>query len=135
MCKHFFIYIFLGLFGYSVAAKADTSLMIERSVDSDIDLNFPNEDHIHPSNSDFKVVNYTLMSNELGERWAVVTLKNTASGNRIFEKKHLLALFANGDYIHPKTEKHAFEGKEIQTLTLFFGINKFPILKIYTQLN
>jgi hypothetical protein len=75
------------------------------------------------------------MSNDLGERWAVITLTNTSSGSRILEHEHLMALFADGKRKSSLAFKVSFEGQETQSVTVSFGENKFPILSISTDVS
>ena len=119
----------------AVVSRADRNdvLMLERTVDRNLILAFPNDDKITPKISDFEVINYVLMSNELGERWCVVTLKNNSSGNRIFENTQLMALFSDGNRKAPLHYKLSFKGRETQSITISFGVSKFPILTIYSS--
>lgn len=120
------------LIATSVTAQ-ESALTIDRAVTKNLQLSFPNDNNVKPKTSDFDVVNYVLMSNEEGERWAVVTLRNTASGSRSFEQGHLMALFANGSRRTPQEFKLNFSGDEVQSMTLNFGENNFPILAIYAS--
>lgn len=109
------------------------ALSIDRSISSDIEFQFPNDDNIYPDKSDFKVVNYVTMSNEYGQRKVTVTLQNTSTGDRIFVSDQIMALYANGHRSSPFEKKIRFKGKEIQTLTLSFSTSEFPILQVYTR--
>lgn len=121
-----------GLFLCSLAAQADETevLTVDRIISHDLALSFSNDRNEKAKSSDFNLVNYVLMSNELGERWAVITLKNLASGTRVLENEHLIALFANGTRKNPLEFKLNFEAGEVQSITVSFGENKFPILKV-----
>lgn len=110
-------------------------LNVDRSVSASMQLAFPNDSNIEPHRSDFAVLNYVLMSNDIGERFAVITLKNGASGNRGLEEKHLMALFADGTRRSPQTIKLNFSGDETQSITVTFGQSQFPILAIYSNYN
>lgn len=112
------------------AAAQDDVLMVDQSLGDDIELSFPNERNIQPRPSDFKVVNYVPMSSESGERWAIVTLKNTSSGSRIFESSYLIGLFADGERREPHPYKQTLQGNETVSVTLAFGRHKFPLLNI-----
>lgn len=112
--------------------ESDT-LIVDRAVSQTLDFSFPNDHNIKPKESDFEVLNYVLMSNETGERWSIVTLRNTSSGSRTFEQHHLMALSANGNRWSPSEHKLNFEGNETQSITVFFGEHKFPILNVYTS--
>lgn len=115
-----------------VFAKNDV-LTIENIVPHSVQLAFPNDKNIVPEVSDFKVDNIVLMSNEDGERYAVVTFTNMSSGSRTISKDHVMALLANGERIFPETLSHSFKGNESVSLTVSFGKNKFPILSVYTR--
>ena len=109
------------------------ALSIDKSVNHDLDFQFPNDNNIYPEVSDFEVVNYVTMSNEYGERKVTITLHNSSTGNRIFVSDQVMALYANGNRVTPYEEKISFKGKETQTITLTFNSSKFPILKVYTR--
>jgi len=125
----------LTLFGTtSLANNYDRdALTVDRVVDQDIELNFPNDNNIYPEVSDFEILNYVVMSNEYGERQVTVTLENSSSGNRIFVSDQIMALFANGKRVSPFEEKISFKGGETQTITLNFQNSKYPILRVYTR--
>ena len=122
----------LLLLSFSSNANETEVLTVDRVVSNNLELAFPNDKNIKPNSSDFELVNYVVMSNEVGERWAVVTLSNTSTGSRSLDQGHLMALFANGDRKSPQGVKDSFEGKETKSITVSFGESKFPILSIYT---
>ena len=109
------------------------ALTVDRVVDQNIEFNFPNDNNIYPEVSDFKILNYVVMSNEYVERQVTVTLENSSSGNRIFVSDQIMALFANGKRVSPFEEKISFKGGETQTITLNFRNSKYPILRVYTR--
>ncbi len=114
-------------------AETSENLMIDHTVPNSQSIEFPNDEKHFPEKSDFKIIHSIQMSNENGERWATLTLSNTSSGRRIFKPDHILATFANGDYRHPHTGEQPFEANETITLTLYFGKNKFPLIKVATR--
>jgi hypothetical protein len=116
----------------SLANEAEV-LTVDRVVSSNLELAFPNDKNLSAKPSDFELVNYVIMSNELGERWAVLTLTNTSAGNRTLEHDHLMALFADGERKNPLELKLNFAGRETQSITVSFGQSKFPILSISTR--
>ena len=125
-------YIVPILLVLSFTSFADDSkvLTIDRSVSSNVVLSFPNDQKIKPKANDFELDNYVLMSNEVGERWAVITLTNSSSGNRVLQQDHLMALLADGERKIPMEFKLNFEPSETQSITVSFGKSKFPILSI-----
>ncbi|AKE52315.1 hypothetical protein [Kangiella geojedonensis] len=127
----------LGTLLFASLTHANTydrdALTIDKSVNQDLEFQFPNDNNIYPEVSDFEVVNYVTMSNEYGERKVTITLHNSSTGNRIFVSDQVMALYANGKRVTPYEEKVSFKGKETQTLTLTFNSSKYPILKVYTR--
>jgi hypothetical protein len=123
----------LALMPWLSQAEAIEVLTIDRSISKSIQLSFPNDNNIKPKKGDFEIINYVLMSNEVGERWSVITLTNLSSGNREFGHDHLIGLFADGSRKRPLEYKLNFKGQETQSITVSFGEHKFPILSIYSS--
>ncbi len=130
---HKFILLALLLISFNGQSSEDEALTIDKVVSSNFELAFPNDKNIKPQDSEFALINYVVMSNLIGERWAVLTLKNTSAGNRMLEQQHIMALFADGSRSYPAEIKLNFEGKETQSITVSFGENKFPILSVQTS--
>ena len=122
------------LFFVSVSSYSDELdvLRVDRVVPQNLKLSFPNDENIKPRSSAFKLINYVVMSNEKGERLAVITITNSSTGSRILQAGHVMALFANGKRESPKEFKLNFKGEETQSITVSFGENKYPILSLYT---
>lgn len=118
---------------FSVSSSESDTLNIEQVVSERVELALPNEDNIEPDLSDFTVKNYILLSNDLGERWAVVTLKNESNSSRTLTEKHLLSTLANGERVFPSDFSQTFKGREVMSVTINFSINKFPILSIQSR--
>ncbi|NMP33461.1 hypothetical protein HII17_18090 [Thalassotalea sp. M1531] len=114
-------------------ANDKDTLTIDRFVSNNLEFSFPNDKGYKPKSSDFDLINYVVMSNEYGERWAVLTLTNLSSGNRVLERDHIMATFADGEVKSPLNLKLDFEGKETQSITVSFGKSKFPILSIKAE--
>ncbi|TMO82035.1 hypothetical protein CWC16_02095 [Pseudoalteromonas sp. S3776] len=117
----------------NVFAAQNNVLNVDRAIPNSMQLSFPNDNNITPKKSDFSIVNYVLMSNEIGERWAVITLTNLASGKRELNQDHLLALFADGSRLTPSEFKLGFNGNQTQSVTISFAEHKFPILSVYSS--
>jgi len=114
-----------------ISNAAETEVLtVDRIISKNLELAFPNDKNLKAKPSHFELMNYVLMSNELGERWAVLTVTNTSSGNRMLEQGHLMALFADGERKNPLEFTLNFEGSETQSITVSFGESKFPILSI-----
>lgn len=118
---------------FPATSKESEALNVDQVALNRAELAFPNNSNIQPDISDFGIQNFVLMSNDLGERWAVLTVKNEASGRRTLTEQHLLAILANGDYIFPNRFYQTFNGNETISVTIEFGQSKFPILSIYSR--
>lgn len=125
---------YLALLILPIAAMAaDDVISVDRAIPYSSELAFPNEQNLAPEISDFSVNNVTLMSNDAGERWAVLTITNDASGRRTIQHKHLMGLVANGERVHPAEFSQSFNGGETLSLTVYFGESKFPLLSVYSR--
>lgn len=129
------IFLFLLCSSKSSFASDIEVLTVDRTVAKNLQLSFPNDNNIQPDKSEFKIINYVLMSSESGERWVTITLENTSSGTRSLEREHLMGLFANGKRKSPMSYPLSFKGNEIQTFSVSFGESKFPILAVYTSID
>ena len=113
--------------------KHEDILTIETPKVTVTDLHFPETEDIQPDESDFKIASIILLSNKSGERLSTVTFENLSNGQRILSKEHILAILANGQKKHPFNVKQKFSGRQRISLTLNFGVSKFPILTVYTK--
>ncbi len=128
-----FVLLILMLFSHISQAKDSEVLSVDRSIPSNFEFSFPNDRDIKPNAGDFEIANFFLMSNESGERWAVITLTNLSSGQRELNQGHLIGLFADGSRNNPLEFKLNFKGNETQTISVTFGKYKFPILKVMSS--
>lgn len=117
------------------AHSSEDVISIDRVVLSNVHLAFPNDANVQPEQGDFEVNNFILMSNDIGKRWAVVTVTNLASGGRSLTNKHLMALIANGERRSPIEFSRSLKANETLSLTVFFGESSFPLLSVYSRSN
>ncbi len=110
--------------------KSDDTLHYEIPAPTAYSLKFKHQDPLYPDNSDFALLDVRLMSNRNGERWALITLENTASGQRILESDDIVATFADGLQVNPITIKEKIAGGEIRTVAINFGHHRFPIASV-----
>lgn len=108
----------------------ETTLRFEVSPFKDRPLFCEREDALVPDKHSFQLVDYVLMSSDRGERFALVTLKNQSTGQRILSQNHLVAVMGNCQARRPLPIEKRFAGAETLTIRLNFGLSKFPILKI-----
>ena len=105
-------------------------LSIDEPTPKIINLKFPNENNIEAKISEFQLTSSILMSSRTGERWATLTIKNNSSHQRLLDKEHIVAIFANGETRNPTQAKLQFTGNEEITIIINFGESKFPILRV-----
>lgn len=91
---------------------------------------FQYDDKLLPEPSDFTLANYAVLSDNVGQRWALVTVKNTSSGARIVTEKNIVATFASGERSYPLDFRERIKGHEVRSFAVNFGANAFPILMI-----
>ncbi len=88
------------------------------------------ENLVEPEKNSFEILDYNVMSSEAGDRYSLMTIKNTSSGQRFLTEKHLVAIHANCFSQNPVTFKKKLSGGEVVTKNIYFGKNQFPIIKI-----
>ena len=93
-------------------------------------LNFKDEKKIKPGPGIFEIIETHFMSNGLGERWAVVTIRNTSAGKRLLKNENIMVTFADGSQSFAQNLDDTLDGNDTLTKAVLFGIHKFPILNI-----
>ena len=93
-------------------------------------LQFRFENELKPKRNDFELRNAAFMSNEIGERWVMITVENTSSGRRFLRRENVVATFADGSQFNPSHFDENVRAGELLTKTIFFGVRKFPIVKV-----
>ena len=109
---------------------ADTTLKFENSPFKNVELRCSHKEDIRPTKSDFELVDYAVMSSEIGDRFALLTVSNKSSGQRIFNQSHIVAVLGDCSRKHPYSFERKFLGNEDITLTVQFGLSRFPLVKI-----
>jgi hypothetical protein len=144
LVKNFLICFVITLVSYEV--NADDSSDGSQGMDDEyllFDDNTPKFDwysfkaketeRLKPKANEFRMINYSPMSNKIGERWVLVTLRNTSTEQRFLKSEYLVATFANGEQTNPGFVDHKVDGGGVITRTIYFGINKFPIVLLENQ--
>lgn len=93
-------------------------------------LHFKDSELIKPGKSVFEIIENYFMSNNLGERWAVITIKNTSSGKRLLRNENIVATYANGKQSTAQNLDESLDGNDVLTKAVLFGVHKFPILTV-----
>jgi len=123
------------------------SFAVEKNVNKDnillFDENTPRQDtfsfdieeseRLKPRANDFELIHYAPMSNKKGERWVLITVKNTSTGRRFLKSEHIVATFVNEEQINPRDLNESVDGGDVFSKTIFFGVTKFPIIMLEIQ--
>ena len=88
---------------------------------------------LKPKANDFELLHFAPMSNKIGERWVLITVKNTSTGHRLLKSEHIVATFANEEQRNPKGLNESIDGGQIFSKAIYFGVNKFPIVMLEIQ--
>ncbi|MDF1780554.1 MAG: hypothetical protein P1U67_04605 [Alcanivoracaceae bacterium] len=113
-------------------ASADESMVLQYDARPPLqgEIRFDQNDPKKIARHDFEVIDYALMSNDQGERWAVVTFRNNASGMRLLANEYLLANFSDGTQRFALNLEGKVEANQYITRNVFFGYHRFPILQL-----
>ena len=90
-------------------------------------------ERLKPRANDFELIHYAPMSNKNGERYVLITVKNTSVGRRFLKSEHIVATFVNEEQINPIDLNESVDGGKVFSKTIFFGVNKFPIVMLEIQ--
>ena len=93
-------------------------------------LKFDQFDPLIPRINNFEIIEISYLSNNRGERWALMTLKNESAGQRILKNDNVVATFADGSQRFATQLGEKFSGSEVLTRAVFFGVHRFPIVKV-----
>ena len=115
------------------AAEPEHTLRLEHAPFKNTSLHCENKARIKPAKNDFELVDYSFMSSEAGERFALVTLKNPSAGVRILNHEHIVVTFGDCSFTHPQPLEEKFSGGEVRSLTMNLGFKRFPALQLNLQ--
>lgn len=87
---------------------------------------------LRPGLSDFEVTHRKFLSNEIGERFALVTFNRTRGGVRGLKKDYVVGVLANGRRLYPIQLDGETQIREEGSVFLHFGQHKFPLVAIET---
>ena len=96
-------------------------------------LNFKHDNELKPDSNDFHIIEASYLSNDLGERWAFVTIENQSSGQRLLKNKEIVATFVDGFQSYAHNLNITLKGNEHLTKAIYFGIHRFPIVSVVVE--
>jgi hypothetical protein len=85
---------------------------------------------LEPEAGPFRLTEYQTMSNDLGERWALVTVINTENANRFLKGTHLVATFADGTQRRAQNLNDGVGPLQQFSKAVFFGHSPFPLVRV-----
>lgn len=94
------------------------------------EFHFTRDPQLVPEKGPFALVESFAMSNDLGERWALVTVRNTLNSDRFLKDEHLVATFADGSQAYARNLNERLGGREVFSGSVFFGHSPFPIVQV-----
>ncbi len=87
--------------------------------------------------SGLKIIDYILLEDVSGNRYARITYTNPTENNKIFEARYFIAILMNPDAtkVEGSSTRSSYfvSPKEIRTETIYFGRHYFPIAYIETK--
>ena len=133
--KHQLLTLIFGLFiaVQTTHAEPSQTLQFEVAPYKNSDVFCENDQRINPGANDFELLDYHLMSSEVGERLVLATIKNTSSGLRILKKDYVVAILGDCSRMFPAELERKFQGKQTLTVQLDFGVLKYPVLKVLME--
>lgn len=114
-------------------AKEDTALFFDKPIVKTMEFHFEIEKDLYPEQSPFKILDFAFLSNEMGERSALVNLTNTAPAPRSLSPNQIYGLFADGTYRRPTNLSNRIDGGETNSVLIAFGISKTPLVKLIVR--
>lgn len=111
----------------------DEVLRFEHSPFKDVQLNCQRDKDVVPKRSELQLDNYALLAADNGERVAIVTLTNSAGGQRIFNQDHIVAVMADCARIFPQEFEIRLAPRQQTTLQIHFGRTLQPVLQLISS--
>lgn len=113
--------------------ELNRSLVFDQQVAKEMAIQFEIEEDLYPTRSTFEIEDIAFLSNEAGERWALVVVRNTAREARTFTEDQLIGFFASGKHSHPNKLATRIEGSRSETIMIPFGESTMPLVKLMTR--
>ena len=135
---HIFTVIFIVSL-YPLTAFSDDTLDVDKALHFDQSqgalksLNFKHDNELRPTINDFRIIQTAYLSNNIGERWAIVTFENKSTGKRFLKNESIVATFADGNQSYALNLDEMLKGNEHITKSVFFGIHQFPIVRVQVE--
>jgi hypothetical protein len=78
--------------------KENTNLFFDKPIAKSMNIQFKIEEDLYPDRSTLIIEDFAFLSNEKGERAALVNLTNTAAAPHSLSPNQIYGLFADGTY-------------------------------------
>ena len=131
--KKAFIAALLATVSSAAIADVDSVLHFTPTPFKDTELNCERDKHITPKRSALILENYALMAANNGERVALVTLRNGASGQRIYNQEHIVAVLGDCSRVLPHAFELRLDAREQRSLQIYFGVQQQPVLQLLSS--
>jgi len=137
-CIQMLVIIFIVSLNSSVSFSGETVdkdkvLHFDQSQAPLKELSFKHKHELKPVANDFRIVEISYLSNDLGERWAIATFENKSAGQRFLKNKSVVATFADGVQTNSFNLNETLKGNERLSKAVFFGVYPFPIVSVQIE--
>jgi hypothetical protein len=124
-----------GAYKSGRAVSEDTIFRFDENTPdfSGFSFNIDKSEQLEPKSNDFELIHFAPMSNKIGERGGLLTVRNTSSGRRFLKSEYVVATFANADQANPSDLNEIVDPGETNTRTINFGVHEYPIVMIQIQ--
>ncbi|MGK0236656.1 MAG: hypothetical protein ACKVGW_14935 [Verrucomicrobiia bacterium] len=127
------IFVFIFAANGNEEPGEDSALSFDKPIAQTMEFRFDIEEDLYPDQSTFKIVDFAFLSNEKGERAALVNLTNTAVAPRTLAPNQIYGFFADGTYRRPTNSSDRIDGGKTNSVLLSFGVSKTPLVKLIVR--
>lgn len=131
--RSWLMFALLSTAAHAYEPDRDEVLRFEHSPFKDVQLNCERDKNVVPKRSELQLDNYALLAADNGERVAIVTLTNSAGGQRIFNQDHIVAVMADCARIFPQEFEIRLAPRQQTTLQIHFGRTLQPVLQLISS--
>lgn len=131
--KKWLLFVFLSAAAQASEQSDDEILRFEPSPFQNTELNCQRDKDVVPRRSDLVLDHYALLAADNGERVATITVTNGASGQRMFNQEHLVAIMADCSSIYPQSFELTLAAGQQETFQIYFGRRAQPVLQLISN--
>lgn len=127
------IFVFFFAANANEDSEEDSAFFFDKPIAQSMEFRFDIEEDLYPDQSSFKIKDFAFLSNEKGERAALINLTNTAVAPRSLSPNQIYGFFADGTYRRPSNSSGRVDGGKTNSVLLSFGVSKTPLVKLIVR--